>query len=107
MAQNAWLQALGISAAVGTGGAALEAFGAWLSPSDVGGSQHWDQVRHLAQSFSRCLDWGRPFGNESDQSEQGGNRRWFESLCQFLIAALEDTFGGKVIEPAAIPSCSD
>jgi hypothetical protein len=96
MAQNAWLQALGISAALGTGGAGLEAFGGWLSlPTLLESSTGISSATWLSRfaMFGLGTSYGMNLINQSREAIAAGS-----DPVAVPIVALEDTFGGKVVE---------
>jgi Domain of unknown function (DUF4157) len=95
-AQVAPFAALGLSAAVGTGGAGLEAFGAWASvPTLLEGSTGISYATWLSQfaKFGLGVSFGRNLIDRSKEGIAAGS-----NPLAVLAAALEDTVGGKVVE---------
>jgi hypothetical protein len=96
MAQNAWLQALGLSAAVGTGAAGLAAAGEALAvPALLEGSTGVSTATWLGQfgKFALGTSFGLNLINRSKEGIEAGS-----NPVAVVSTAATDTFGGKVVE---------
>jgi hypothetical protein len=96
MAQNAWLQALGLSAAVGTGAAGLAAAGEALAvPTLLEGSTGVSTATWLGQfgTFALGTSFGLNLINRSKEGIEAGS-----NPVAVVSTAATDTFGGKVVE---------
>jgi hypothetical protein len=96
MAQNAWLQALGLSAAIGTGGALLAAGGSALAvPTLLEGSTGVSTATWAGTfgKFALGVSFGSNLINRTKEGIEAGS-----NPLEIVSTAATDTIGGRAVE---------